>query len=412
MLRSRAAGLAVLGCLAFGLVGLTLARGGSDGYELVGVFPDAANLVRGSRVRIDGLDVGAVRGISTRDGLAHVRFSVDGEHTPLPDGTQLRVDYQALLGERVVTVLPGPADNPKLNSGAMIRGGASRVDLDMVLRELDPEVRQALQADLDGLRTLLEPRADQARATITSSGPAVAALGEVLAAVGNDGPALRDLVVRARDMVGLLLERRDEVSGTIDGLTGSLDQLAAERAALGASIGQLPETLAQAQGTLERVPDAVAKTQPMLDALTPAIAQLPGIAADLRPLLADLRPLVADLRPSIASLSTVLDDAPPLLGDLKALLPEVDAATAASLSALDFLRPYTPELVGFLSNWGSAGASYDANGHYARIHVSAGAESLNRLPFQIPGVNSTNIQRAPGALEGEPWTDAAGSEMH
>jgi phospholipid/cholesterol/gamma-HCH transport system substrate-binding protein len=403
--------LALLGCLVLGLAGATLTRVGATGYDLVGVFPDAANLVRGSRVRLDGLDVGAVRSISTRDGMALVRFSVDDDHAPLRDGTQLRIDYQALLGERVITVLPGPADNPRLQSGAMIQGGAPRVDLDMVLRALDPDVRDALQSDIDGLRGVLEPRADQAQATIVSSGPAVAALGEVLAAVGNDGPALRDLVLRAREMVSILLERRDEVSGTIDGLTGSLEQMAAERAALGESISQLPETLTWAESTLDRVPGTVEETRPLLDALAPATEQLPGIAADLRPLLGDLRPLVADLRPAAASLATVLTDAPPLLGDLRALLPEADAATAASLAALDFLRPYTPELAGWLSNWGSVGASYDANGHYARIHVSAGPENVNRLPFQLP-TNKTNVQRAPGELEGQPWTDAAGSEMH
>lgn len=412
MLGTLLARSAVVGLLAVSAVGFGLTRGGAGDYEAVGVFPDAANLVRGSRVRVEGTNVGAVRDISTRDGMAFVRFTVSDEYAPLTEGTQLRIDYQALLGERIVTVVPGDDGNPSLPSGAMIHGGAPRVDLDMVLRALDPEVRAALKSDLKSLRGVLEPREGKVRETITSSGPTVEALGEILAAVGKDGPALRDLVNRGQEMVSLLVERREDVSATIDGLTNSLTVLAGERDALGEAIDQLPGTLDQAQQTLERVPGAVNDARPLLDALGPMAAELPESAAELRPILNDLRPLIADLRPTAASLATVLEAAPPLLGNLRALLPDVDEATAASLAALDFLRPYTPELVGFLANWGSVGASYDANGHYGRIHVSAGAENINRMPMSPPVVNETNRERAPGQLEGQPWTDAAGSGMN
>ena len=34
---------------------------------------------------------------------------------------------------------------------------------------------------------------------------------------------------------------------------------------------------------------------------------------------------------------------------------------------LEFLRPYTPDLGGWLCDFGAGAANYDANGHYARI---------------------------------------------
>ena len=42
----------------------------------------------------------------------------------------------------------------------------------------------------------------------------------------------------------------------------------------------------------------------------------------------------------------------------------------------EFLRPYTPEVVGWLSNWASFAGNYDSNGHYARFHILAGLESI------------------------------------
>jgi phospholipid/cholesterol/gamma-HCH transport system substrate-binding protein len=36
-----------------------------------------------------------------------------------------------------------------------------------------------------------------------------------------------------------------------------------------------------------------------------------------------------------------------------------------------FLRPYTPDLIGWIQKFGQATAFYDANGHYARVSPSA-----------------------------------------
>ena len=35
------------------------------------------------------------------------------------------------------------------------------------------------------------------------------------------------------------------------------------------------------------------------------------------------------------------------------------------------LRPYTPDLLSFLGNFGAVTAYYDGNGHYARVHPAA-----------------------------------------
>ena len=60
-------------------------------------------------------------------------------------------------------------------------------------------------------------------------------------------------------------------------------------------------------------------------------------------------------------------------------------AFASSITAMrkgqpviDFLRPYSPDLVGWFRDFGQSAANYDANGHYARI-----AADLRRLP--VPG---------------------------
>ena len=75
------AGVVLAGAGLFGLVG-----GGGDGYQVVVVFPDAANLVRGGQVQVDGIKAGSVKSLAIRDGKALVRISVSGSFVCLRSG--------------------------------------------------------------------------------------------------------------------------------------------------------------------------------------------------------------------------------------------------------------------------------------------------------------------------------------
>jgi phospholipid/cholesterol/gamma-HCH transport system substrate-binding protein len=76
---------------------------------------------------------------------------------------------------------------------------------------------------------------------------------------------------------------------------------------------------------------------------------------------------------------------------------------------LNFLRPYTPEAIGWLSNWNSLLSSYDSNGKYARIYVQGGPSTLTPNPGIVPPGTSENPYPLPGQNGGTPWTDAYGS---
>ena len=47
---------------------------------------------------------------------------------------------------------------------------------------------------------------------------------------------------------------------------------------------------------------------------------------------------------------------------------------------LKFIRPYTPDFVGWLRDFGQGAANYDANGHFARIQPIFNAYSFDRQP--------------------------------
>jgi phospholipid/cholesterol/gamma-HCH transport system substrate-binding protein len=236
----------------------------------------------------------------------------------------------------------------------------------------------------------------------------VEALGGVLRAVGSDGPAIKDLAGQLNGMVTTLVNRDQQVRAIVSGLSGATDAAAQQRDQLRTALRKLPGTLGTADRTLADVPGTVDKAVPLLDDLRPATDRLPAVARTLRPVLADLRPTVAQLRPTLGSLGTLLQFTPGLLDSAHGALPGTDSAVTSLTPALSFLRPYTPEVVGWLSNWGSSAANYDSNGHYMRVNIPAGISSFDNNPGVMPPGMVSDTFPAPGAIAGQPWTDAFG----
>jgi phospholipid/cholesterol/gamma-HCH transport system substrate-binding protein len=384
--------------------------GGGRGYEVTFVFPHATNLFAGSRAQIQGFPAGQVKGLEVRDGQALVRVAVDDDHAPLRAGTTARIDYQSFPGERLVAILPGPESNAALPDGAMITGNTARVELDQILTALDPETRESLRRLIPELDAALAGHEDDLAATLEAAGPALDALAGVLEALGQDGPALHRLLGSVRDMSERLVTRKDAVRQTIDGFDRNLAATAHRAEALAQGLDQLPGTLQAAESVLGKVPAATAVALPLLSDLLPAAQALPAAAADLRPFLAELRPTLADLRPVLVSLSAFLDQTPGLLDQTHAVVPPFTGVVSSLLPVFDFLRPYSPELAGLVSNLSSASANYDTHGHFLRVWTTFGTTSMVDSNV-LSALVRREPARAPGELEGQPLTDAAGSPV-
>lgn len=400
--------LAVGGVLAAVMAGgVSLVDGG---YDVDLVMPTASNVVLGSPVFVDGTQAGTVSDIEARDGQAVLTLDLS-DSEPLPSGSTARIAWKAVLGERVVEIDPGEGSSVEIPDGGLIEGKVHRVELDEVLAALDPPTRRRLSELVGRLDRTVGGSEEDLAATVRSAGPAVRTLGEVLEAVGRDGEAIRALVTRLDDMTRTLATRQGEIAAVIEGLGRVTDRTQARHQQLRDALRQLPGTLQAANSTLGRVPGVVQATTPLLEDLRPATEKLPGVAADLRPLLRDLRPAVADLRPTLRDARSLLAETPAFLDGAHAVLPSTTSTIRDTRVAAAFLRPYTPELAGWISNWASANANYDSYAHYARIWVQGGPSQFNQNPGAMPPGLSKNLAPVPGELEGQPWTDAHGSEM-
>lgn len=381
---------------------------GKDDYELKLVVPSAAQVVDGGKVRIGGVDVGDVSDLAVRDGKAIVTVSItNDDYIPLHEGTTSRIEWQSALGERVVTLTPGPDTNPPLPSGAMYEAESSQVEADQVLAALDAPTRQRLNSMVKGLRATTNGNEDNIRASIRSAGPSIQALGEILAAVGHDGPAIKSLVRELHQMTAGLAKRSDRVSSTINNLTQLSGDVGAKHEQLARALSELPSTLDTTRTTLDKVPAVADATVPLLDDLRPATSRLPAIADNLEPTFDDLRPVVARLRPTLQATNQLLGYTPGLLDAGHETLPALSETFQEFGPAVQFLRPYTPELVGFLTQFGGSFSAFDGQGHGWTVSAVPGLGSVGELPGAVPFASVAD-RPAPGTSVGQPWTDANG----
>ncbi|TXL60704.1 MlaD family protein [Aeromicrobium terrae] len=399
----------VVACCLVG--GAALVRSGSDDYRVSMVLPNANNLFEGGSVMRNGYEAGSISSIEVEDGKAKIEVDLDTSYGRLHDGAKAEVVWKAALGERLLQIHDGPEKNAELPDGAMLAGvQAEPVELDKVLAALDAPTRKKLNSLTDRLATTLDGREKQANASLESAGPAVQALGAVLREVGTDGTAIKQLVTQLDNTMTILQRRDRSIAQIVDDLGATTAATVTERQALGETLDRLPDVLDEAENTLGLVPDTVDATVPLLEDLDPATDRLASVSKDLRPLLQDLRPAVAQLRPTLGSLARLLGWTPDLMDTGSKTLPEANKALTSLTPVLDFLRPYTPEVAGWATNWGSAAGNYDANGHYTRFYVQAGLESAIGVGMKGPGVTQ-NLTPKPGQPVGQPWEDAYGSEM-
>lgn len=398
--------------LALALVLLVRSGSGADAYELRLLMPAADGVVDGTPVRIAGREVGEVTGVSVQGNAAEVVVAIDEGWAPLHAGTVSRITWNSLLGRREVELTPGPDDNVELPSGKVVKASTERVELDDIVAALDAPTRRKVRRLVADLEQTISPNADSLRETLLAAGPFAQALGEVLRAVGQDGPAIRNLLVDLRRITSALANRDTELSSTVSDLTSVLTAAAQQQEQLRRSLDVVGSTVDAGNRLFGQIPDTVDAAVPLLEDLRPATDQLPSISARLKPVLTDLRPVVDELRPTLAAAQQLLGRTPDLLGNGTPVVEDLDQALTSVAPAVSFLRPYTPEVVGFLTNWTSLFSAKNAAGHFGRAMVPVSPTSFNSNPGVLPPGMSQWQEPLPGQPAEQPWTDANGDDVH
>ncbi|ORV99949.1 MCE family protein [Mycobacterium kyorinense] len=235
--------------------------GATTGYSAV--FNDASRLKTGDSVRVAGIRVGTVNGVSLqRDKKVVVKFDAD-RSIMLTDGTRAAVRYLNLVGDRYLELVDGPGSTKRLPAGGQIPVDrtAPALDLDLLLGGLKPVIQGLNAQDVNALTSaLLQVFQGQGGtleslfAKTTSFSNALADndqtvqqlidnLNTVVATISKDGTKFSAAVDKLERLISGLSEDRDTIGTAIDALekgTASLaDLLTSARPPLAGTIEQL-----------------------------------------------------------------------------------------------------------------------------------------------------------------------------
>jgi len=296
------------------------------------------------------------------------------------------------------------------------------VSLDELFDALDPLTRAGLRGFIRGEAASIQGRALAAHRTLLYLAPGLASTSQVTAELTRDEPAFDGLVVEGAETMQALASRSQQLSNLIASANTTAAAIDSQSQALQQALVLLP-------GTLRRGTATFAGVDRTLDALDPVVAASKIADRQLTPFLSSLHQLSRAALPTVTSLSALIRN-PAGTGDLTTLFRQTPglAAQAAvtfphliqelndSQAQLDYLREYTPDVVGALTNIGQASAYYDANGHYVRSQPEFfpfGVNAANQLTARPPFDRYQGLQVVHGRCPGgavQPSPDGSAPE--
>jgi len=411
---------AVLGALlAVAAVVLILVLGSGGGAQYKLIFQNAGQLVKGDDVQIGGRRIGGLKDILlTGDNQAEVVVSFEKPYAPLHEGTTATIRLTSLSGvaNRYIALAPGPNNAPEIPDGGRlgVEQTTSVVDLDQLFNTLDPRTRKGLQQYIQVSAAQYEGQGENVNQSAKYFNPFLSTTDQLVKELALDQATLRQAIVAGASVTSAVAQRAPQLTSMITNLNGMMGAIAAQNDSLSQALAVLPDTLRQGNSTFVDLRSTLDSLDPLLAASRPAAAVLPRFFSQLRPLIDESTPVFQDFS-TLVHQPGAFNDATDAVQHLPELQRIGSRAFASSITAMrkgqpviDFLRPYSPDLVGWFRDFGQSAANYDANGHYARVMPIFGAfrylanssgGTLEPVPpsQRLAGLTSGFTRRCPGA---------------
>jgi phospholipid/cholesterol/gamma-HCH transport system substrate-binding protein len=422
-------GVAIGALLLAAVLVAVLLLGGDQRTKYKVRFASAGQLVKDDDVQIGGRRVGTISSINlTSDNEAEIDIAVDPEFSPLRDGTRAVIRATSLSGiaNRYIALTPGPNNARKLDDGATLDSSKTTdiVDLDQLFNTLDPKARRSLQHVIKGSADQFRGNGDKANQAAKYFNPTLSTTRRLVNEINRDSTTLERFIVDGAKATTALAEKRTELTDLVSNANLAAQGIADENAAFSETLARLPTTLRRGNSTFVNL-------RATLDDLDVLVAESKPATKDLAPFLRELRPLVARAVPTIRDLRTAIRrpgannelveltrKQPRLQQVASPALKNTTKAVRRSIPVLDFIRPYSPDLVGWFRDFGQGGANYDANGHYARIQPMFNLFQYTENPAgglltpqdpndRLAGLQTGVFKRCPGAASQIPADNSA-----
>jgi phospholipid/cholesterol/gamma-HCH transport system substrate-binding protein len=422
-----------LALVALLLVAVVLAwvllRGHPHEYRLI--FPSAGQLVKGDVVRIGGTGAGKVKSVGlSDDDQAQVDITLDSSYGKLHEGTTATIRAEGLTGvaSRYVDVSPGSQTRPVLDDGSVLKGDktTSIVEIDQLFDALDPKTRDGLSDLIKGSADWYDGKESAANISTQRIPKALAELSAVADEITSDSATFSQFLTKTGDALGAIADHRDSLTGLVSHTRETAAALTADTQSLTQALDNVPDALQKGSDTFVALRPALGDLQKLTDSTTANTKDLAPFLKQLTPVLQESTPRFSQLRKMFAQpgasndLLDALNDLPALGKLTDKAFPSGEKALKESTPIFSFARPYIPDIVAWVRGYDSAGATYDANGHYLRavpifnnytFTDDADGGHLTPRPADQRGTNPDikggNLRRCPGNSTATPTDGSA-----
>jgi phospholipid/cholesterol/gamma-HCH transport system substrate-binding protein len=395
---------------------LLIGTGTSHTYKMD--FLNAGQLVKGDDVQVGGRRVGSITKISlTNDNHAEITVKMKGAPAPLHQGTTAVVRATSLSGiaNRYISLTPGPNSNPQIPNNGRIGTESTKsiVDLDQLFNTLDAPTVKGLQQVVKGSAEQYRGVAKTANEAAKYFNPTLSTTARLVNELNRNTGTFSDFLIQTSRVVTALSERAPTLTNLVTHTNTTAQAIGNQSAALNEDLIKLPPFMRRANTTFVNLRATLDDLTRLVNASKPATRRLEPFLVSLRPLVHRAVPTVRDLRITIRQpgpnndLINLSNKLPKLAGQAQVVFPRGIKTLKQSQPVVQFVRPYVPELVGWFRDFGQGAASYDGNGHYARIQPIVNAFSLVGNPLsglltegsaanRLLGLSTGNLERCPG----------------
>jgi phospholipid/cholesterol/gamma-HCH transport system substrate-binding protein len=353
---------------------------------------------QGQTVRVSGVQVGTIGGVTLHNGIADVTLDVEPKYAGL-----IRKDATALLrpktGLKDMFVELNPGSGPVAPHGwtIPISNTAPDINLDEVWSSLDSDTRQYLDLLVNGAGVGLQNRGGELAQVLERFEPTHRDLARVSQAVAVRGADLRQLVNSLQRLNTALGAKQSQIVSLVNASSHVFSALASEDSNISRAVADLPGTLRQTTATLAQVQAFAAQLGPAATNLLPAAREIPAANAALSALAQPSAPIVQNqIRPFVVAARPVVRSLRPASINLAKSTPSLSGVFQV-LNHFVNMVGYNPGNVEHGYLWWLAWLDHnartlfsiqDANGDYRPLFLQASCATLAQIANSIPGAES------------------------
>lgn len=265
---------------------------------------------QGQSVRVSGVQIGDIGGITEKNGYALVRIDIQQKYRHL-----IHTDATALLRPRTglddmfLELNPGRSPSPVAKPGFTIPMSDTLpdIDLDQVLSELDSDSRGYLDQLINGAGQGLKNRGGELAQVLERFEPTHADLARLNGAVATRGADLQQLVDALARLNTAMAAKQTQIEQLIRASATVFHAFSSEDGSVSKAISLLPGTLKQTTATLQQVKTFADQLGPASSSLIPAAKALPAANTALSALAKPSTPIIKNqIRPFVAAAQPVI----------------------------------------------------------------------------------------------------------